>query len=479
MPLPALRLEPATLFLTLQELAIAQSLDLWVVGGWVRDALLGRTSIDLDLIVSAKPEAYARAIARPLKGHAVVLDAEFGVVRVHAPEGRVIDVARLQGESLESDLSRRDLTINALAVPLVQGGQALATPEVCDPTGGLGDLERRICRAIHEDNLVADPVRLLRVVRIAAELDWAIDPETTGWLDEHRRRLLDTAFERVSVELGKILAVPRAYPWLERLFGLGLLEVLIPELALMARLPAPTGTGLAGIAQALETARQAESLLGSLPDSLAPWRSEIAAALDAPIEGEWNRRALFKLASFLLSVGKPFCQTFLPDGSIAFQDDATEGAKRIEAIARRLKLSNRARDWLATLVREQYVPDRLALDPGDPVALYRFFRTAGDATVPTLLLALAQRRLAQGVREGARLETAAPAVLQAYFRPDRALTEPRRLLDGKRLMQELNLAPGKQVGILLEGILEEQLRGRVTSPEEAIAWARTRQEALG
>lgn len=459
---PGIPLHPAPLFDVLKEQAIRLGGDLWVVGGYVRDAILGRAQLDVDLITGGDPEALGKAIARALSGHYVLLDAAFGISRVVLGSGGVVDLARLQGATLADDLFNRDLTINAIALPLVQAGQVVASREPVDPTGGLRDLAGRVVRAISDDNLVADPVRLLRVFRFAATLDFTIDFETLSWVETYKRKLLDVAAERTTAELLKILALPAAYPWIERLFGMGVLMVLLPEFAMLARLQGPCSNGQV---HALETARLVEVL---------PWLGAHAAEVQAELERDLGGGAtpwtVLKLAALVHEVGKPFCTVYAEDQRVTYEGYETEGAKRAEAVANRLKLSAKARDFLTRLVQLQRSPEALARTPDDPVALYRFFRAAGDASVALLLLSRALQRAARGPA-AEELEAALPAILAAYFRPDAAFTAPERLVDGTELMRALGLKPGKHVGTLLEQILEAQLSGEIASREAAIAWA--------
>lgn len=466
---PSIPLQPAPLFEAVARHSAALGVDVWLVGGYVRDALLGRSSLDVDLITAGDPAPLGRAIAQDLKGHFVVLDADFGVARVVLPDGAVLDLARRQGDTVEEDLWRRDLAINAIALPLVQGGAPLTDAPLLDPTGGLADLAARTVRAVSLENLVADPVRLIRVLRFAATLDFSIAFETLEWVETYKRKLLEAASERTTAELLKILALPDAYRWIERLFGLGVLGVLTPEFTMLRRVPTLADRALDGLAHALERTRRLEALMKGLSARWPEHAQVVRGDLEAPLGAGSTRGALIKLAALLLDVGRPFTLAYAPDGAISFEGHETEGSERIGTIAERLKLSAKAKDFLEKLVRHQQAPAEL--DAQDPVALYRLFRAAGEASPSLLLVAMADREASLGRRDadmGARMGLA----LSGYFRADRALTEPRRLLDGQGLMAALDLKPGKQIGLLLERVLEAQLRGTITTREEAIALAR-------
>ena len=152
--------------------ALAGSEGVWIVGGAVRDAALGRDVVDLDLAVAGDPAVAAKAIAREGGGHSFELSAEFAAWRaVAADSSWQIDLTALRGETIEADLAERDFTIGAVAVPL-DGDEPI------DPHGGLADLDRRLLRVVGERSFAADPLRLLRAARLAAGLELKIDAAT-------------------------------------------------------------------------------------------------------------------------------------------------------------------------------------------------------------------------------------------------------------------------------------------------------------
>jgi hypothetical protein len=187
--------------------------DAWIVGGAVRDELLGRDVLDLD-IVFGEPERAARAYAKRTGGAVFPLSAEHGGWRVALDDGRTTDFTPLRGGSIEADLATRDFTINAIAIPL-EGGEPI------DPLGGRDDLGRRILRAVSPGVFEADPLRLLRAVRLEEELCLGLDPETERLVREHAPLAGRPAGERILDELLRL--GPGGY---ERLAALGLLEPL-------------------------------------------------------------------------------------------------------------------------------------------------------------------------------------------------------------------------------------------------------------
>ena len=192
--------------------AVLAGEEAWVVGGAVRDELLGRELIDLD-IATPEPERAARAYAKRSGGAPFPLSERHGAWRVALENERTVDFTPLPG-SIEDDLATRDFTINAIARPLAGG-------EPVDPFGGQADLEHRRLRAVGDTVFSDDPLRLLRAVRLEDELDLRLDEETERLVREHASLVSAPAGERILAELGRLS--PSGY---RRLDGLGLLQPL-------------------------------------------------------------------------------------------------------------------------------------------------------------------------------------------------------------------------------------------------------------
>jgi tRNA nucleotidyltransferase (CCA-adding enzyme) len=267
--------------------------DTAVVGGAVRDALLGRLRErpDLDLVVEGDAVSLARRLAGQGGGSCVVLDAERSIARL-VSGGWTIDLAQRCGDSLEADLNRRDYSVNAIALPLSGGAPV-------DPTGGIPDLAAGQLRAISEANLLEDPLRLLRGLRLACELDFAIEAHTRHWLEQHARQLAEVAGERVLAELERLAAAPSGSAGLAQTIATGLLRVwggdgpeamarlqhLTPQQALERGLSAAESAWalpLARLAAVLDRAAlarlHASRRLQQRCERLRHWHSQLAAA---------------------------------------------------------------------------------------------------------------------------------------------------------------------------------------------------------
>ena len=190
-----------------------------LVGGAVRDGLLDRLpdQPDLDLVVPTNAIALTQTLAKQLHGTCVVLDAERSIARL-VLGGWTVDIAQQDGARIEDDLWRRDYRLNAIAVSLQPWGQ------LWDPTGGLKDLQQGYLTAVSEANLTDDPLRLLRGLRLAAEMPLTISSQTLGWIERHSTRLPEAAPERILAELQRLVRGEHADAAIAALTSMALLR---------------------------------------------------------------------------------------------------------------------------------------------------------------------------------------------------------------------------------------------------------------
>ena len=461
----------------------------YLVGGSLRDAILGRATADLDLAVAGDARGLARALADRSGGHFVLLDAERGIARVLLDEGpvRTIDVARLRGD-IRADLGERDFTIDALAVPL-EALTAGAPVELIDPYGGLNDLEAGVVRLVSEQALIKDPLRLLRAVRLVAQLDLRLTPETADAVRRDAGRIGQAAAERQRVELGRIFATPRAAPALRLLDDLGLLEQLLPEVTACRGVSQPKEHHWDVFDHAIETVAALDFMLSdekpagnreasfqrALWDTLASCPNLREHLAEEVSEGR-SRAALLKLAGLLHDVAKP--ETRAPDdtGRIRFFGHAERGAETARRVLRRFRFSRRETEFVATAVEEHLRPGQLSSGgPPSRRALFRFFRDTGEAAESILLLSLADHLAARGpglAIDGWRRHVAYIAHVLTRRDEEETIVRPPRLLTGGDLMSTLGIGPGPEVGRLLAKLEEALASGEVATRDDALAFVR-------
>ncbi len=464
--------------------ALASGGVVYVVGGTVRDVLLARPAHDLDLALAGDARAWARELADALGGHFVALDDERGVARIVLDTGEVrqIDVAALQ-DTLDDDLRRRDFTIDAMAV-------RLGERDVHDPCGGAVDLERGVVRMTAETVLDADPLRLLRGVRLAAELRFAIEPQTLAAIRERAPRVLEAAPERRRDELCRIFALADAERGVRLLDSAGLLDVLLPEVAVGKGVEQPKEHAYDVFEHNVRTVAALDVMLAATRPAAATvwmwdevwdifgWReSQLRAYFAEELSEGRSRATLLRLAGLLHDVAKPQTRALQPDGRIRFFGHADEGAKIAAAICRGYRFSARETRWVALLVEQHLRPVQLAQLGEVPTrrALHRFFKDLADAAEAVLFLALADAAAARGpkmTREEWRRQVAYMNSLLVRSFEDEGIVHPPRLLTGYDIMLQLGLPEGPLIGQLLAALEEAQAGGEIEGRDQALTFVR-------
>lgn len=454
--------------------------DAWLVGGAVRDRQLGRTVLDVDVVVDTAPAEAARAIAEYARAAGqrpacFALSEEFGAWRVAAPRGAwQIDVEGLRGGSLEGDLALRDFTVNAIAEPLAGG-------EPFDPLGGRADLRARLLRQAGPSAFSDDPLRVLRLVRVAVELELHVERATLDAARAQARRLEEVSPERVFLELRRILAGERAVQGLELMEQVGAAAVVLPELV-----------GLHGVQQSryhhrdvhghtLEVLERTVALTGGAGDALQRLGQENAGALAAllaePLADGLTRGDALRWGALLHDAAKPATRAVRPlDRRVTFFGHDLLGAQLARDVLGRLRASARLREHVAGLVR-WHLRLGFLVHERQPLAraqVYAYLRDCEPVEVDVTLLSACDRLATRGARAQPAIE-AHLALARAMLADALAWREhgaPKPLLRGDELAAALGLAPGPRLGELLERLVEAQYAGRVQTREQALAFAR-------
>ncbi len=489
-----------------------QSIPVYVVGGVVRDHLLGHKDkvTDLDLVVEHSAIPLARQVADRLGWAFYPLDELRDVARLvftaNIGEPLVCDIARQRGDSLEHDLLLRDFTVNALAFALKRPGQV----ELIDVCQGQLDLQERRIRRVTAASLADDPVRLLRAIRFMVQLNFTLDEQTRLQIKRMCATVSLASAERVRDELWKMLTTDEPARAIDGLHQVGLLTYVLPEVA-----------SLDGVAQSYphhEDVYQHTLRVTQQAVQLRNWLigKPIAAADPATTQAttRWQQmlaprltklRHHFKVAlaagrlraewlvwhALLHDVGKPITRTVetQPDDHVRYRflEHERVGAELAENRLNELRFS-RQESTLARLVVENHMRPHLLSaafigKPISPRARYRFYRHTLDRQIEqpigidTLLLAIADYQ--------STYREMPPPNWQGYLQhidellafildeDGIAATKQNPLVDGHTLMQQLQLSPGRQVGQLLEHILEAQAAGEIRTKEEALELAST------
>ncbi len=461
-----------------------RSVEAYLVGGYVRDRLLGRVCQDIDFAVKGEAMALAIAVADRWKGAFVPLDQERDTARavLRDRKGRrlYVDFARLQGDSLEADLSLRDFTIDAIAFDPDKAS-------LIDPHQGQRDLQNGVVRAVSKTVFQDDPLRTLRAVRLAVQLGMTIEPQTEEWIRRDAPLLPSVSAERIRDELSKIVARPGAAYNLRHLDNLGLLATLIPELEATKGVEQSPPHYLNVFEHTLETVGHLEKLCVCLAQecgiqtealqvafwSLHPFSEQLCAHLSRPMADGRLRLTLLKIVALLHDLGKPSTASRDENGRLRFFGHEREGAILAAEILRRLRFSADEVKAARTIIANHMRPPQLAAQEKLTArAIYRFFRDTGQAGVDTLLLYLADHLATWGPNLPPALwrkqvEMATSLLSACYERHTQAIAPPK-LIGGHDLMEQFGLEQGPHLGELLEMVREAQAAGEVRSREEAL-----------
>ncbi len=489
--------EAASLLARVHTFLAERGVKSYLVGGFVRDALLGNETADIDLAVNADALETASRLAAALGGKSVPLDEVNRVARiVLAGEDREIDLSTLR-DNIEHDLAQRDFTIDAMAVDLdnmanQHSAKKLQRPtakpsDLIDPFGGWKDLQNKIIRTVSETALESDPVRLLRAARLAFGLGFTIEQHTEEQIRRHASLISRVAGERVREELLRLLAVHgigRLLPYLDET---GLLAAIIPEMAETKGVEQPKEHYWDVFEHSLHSVSALEFLLGqgswkyAGEETLAavPWSAQVQQHFGEEVSHGSTRGSLLKLSALLHDIAKPGAKAFDPSGRMRFLGHAGGGATVAAAILERLRFSNKEIEVVQTTIENRLRPGQMSHEGELPSrrALYRFFRDTGETGIDILYLSLADHLAARGpdLRLDSWQEHAKMVhyVLTRYFEEGSTVVPPR-LIDGHDLMNAFGLKPGPEIGELLEVAREAQAAGELTTREEALSYIRNR-----
>jgi len=434
----------------------------WIVGGALRDELLGRPVRDVDIAVDGDPEHVARETAAQLRGPVFRLSEAFGAWRViDRRAGRIFDFSRLQGHTIEEDLARRDFTVNAMARPR-EGG------DLIDPFGGRADLEARTLRVLGAHAYESDPLRPLRLVRFVAELGFSADRDTENLTRAAAPRVAQAAGERVFAELRRLVIADGVLEGLMLADRLDVLASVLPELVALHSVEQSHYHHLDVYDHTLEVLRQLIELESGVS-------ARLRSVLDEPLADELTRGQALRFGALLHDIGKPPTRDVREDGRVTFMRHDRIGAEMVRAVGRRLRTSERLSRFIEALTRHHLVLGFLVHErPLDRRQVYRYLAHTSPVEVEVTMLSCADR-LATGGRNAERATEAHLELARELM--DAALEwrehgSPRLPLRGDELAAELGMAHGPELGRLLSELEEAVYAGEACTRGEAVELAR-------
>lgn len=448
----------------------------WLVGGVVRDQALGRGEAqDLDIVIDGQPEQAAKAIAAQARGQGspaacFSLSERFGGWRVVARDGSwQVDVEPMRDGSLLADLRLRDFTVNAIAEP-VAGGEAI------DPLGGLRDLAARRLRAVAPAAFEDDPLRVLRLARIAVELGLEPEHRTCELAREAAGRLTQVAAERLFIELCRVLDAEQAVRGLQLLGELKALAVTLPEVERLHQVEQSHFHHLDVYGHTMEALRQTIALQQAPEQALEGASAGVGELLARPLADGLTRGSALRWGALLHDIAKPATRAVRADGRVTFIGHDALGEQIAVELLHRLRASERLQSHVGALVRHHLRLGFLVHEPQplDRRTMFAYLRATGPVAPDVSLLSVCDRLATRGAKAQEAIERHMRLATQVI--PQALAWEtggpPRPLLRGDVLASELGISPGPRLGRLLESLAEAQYAGEVRDEQAALTYAR-------
>lgn len=438
--------------------------EIYLVGGTVRDFYMGLESTDRDIIVMDEDARdFALKLSELFQATFVPLDEENKIYRIVLPDKiNYIDVTNPVGDSIEKDLMRRDLTINAIAVNIRTG-------ELIDISGGVTDIMNKCINYVNELNFVDDPLRLLRVYRFQALYGFQLAPETINAVCKYSDLIHKPAVERINYELLKLFGGDYAHIALENMNKTWILEEIFPFVKELKQVPPNSHHHLDLFHHSIETVKQVQILYNEAPDEVKEHLSRIDF-------GGFSRLAHLKLAAFMHDIGK-FSTWTIEEGKHRFIKHDDVGSKMSVKILKDLHFSNKQIDYISSMIKYHIYPSHVMTSPQiTEKIMMRYVRKMDTNSIDAIILAQADRLSARGPEITDQIVerniTSLNMLLRFYLEARETLKPLPKLLSGNDVMQILNIKPSKRLGEIMEALHEAQISGDVITKEHAIEFVK-------
>lgn len=433
----------------------------YLVGGYIRDSFMGIKSFDRDLIIECDDvAAISKSIAKSINGFFVPLDTVNNIYRVVLEDKiNYIDITTPIQNSIEKDILRRDLTINAIAYNL-------RNEEFIDITGGIEDIKSSIIKGISDKNFSDDPLRLLRIFRFNSKLGFKIDKHLIELTTKNAKLIHKSAKERINLELSKLFEGKNAHNTLLEMQETGLLEEIFPIVSEIKKIPPNSHHHLNLLNHSIETVKQVQKIYEDSP-------ATIKTHLESPM-GNTNILGNLKLAAFLHDIGKPQTWTIEEDTRrhrFIKHDDV--GSNIVVPILKELKFSKKQISFIKKLIKYHIYPANIVTPENiTEKAKNKFYRKMEGMVIEVIILSQSDRLSARGyvITEEIieRNISGLNMLLQNYLEKKDKIKPLEKLLDGNEIMKILDIKQTPTLGKIIKALYESQLEGDVTSKEEAI-----------
>jgi len=416
----------------------------YLVGGYLRSYFLNNeNSFDRDLVVLGDSRTLALEIAQKLNGTFVELDNENKIYRVVLKDKtNYFDISQALNNNILDDAKRRDFTINSIFYDLNK-------KEIFDPFNGINDIKNKILKTIDFNNFIDDPLRFLRLYRFMSLTGFNIESEQSNFVKEKFNLIDSVAKERINYEIIKIFEGKYVVETLLKMLEDGVLELVFPFVKEIKRIPPNSHHHLDLIHHSIETVKQIKT-----------------------------NNPILKIAAFYHDIGKPKTWTIEPVGRHRFIGHDLAGAKIAVKELENLKFSNKQINYIVKMIQYHIYPASLINASDNKKAFARFVKKMGADSLDVIALSRADRLSALG--EAVTNEMLKKSLnhlneLEKYYESVKNIaTQPKPLLDGKEIMEILNLKPSKLIGEIIEELIEAQLCDEIKTKEEAILYIKNK-----
>jgi tRNA nucleotidyltransferase/poly(A) polymerase len=432
----------------------------YIVGGSVRDLLLGRSPSDYDIAVLESPDKYASNLAMRCNGHIVKIGKQNQTIFRVISESTLFDISAIEAKTIEDDLIKRDFTINAIGFDLFSG-------KIIDLFEGIKDLSIKQIRMVSKEIFKNDPVRLIRAYRIAAMLDFEIESETSHAIFNNVKLITKAAGERIKAELFKIFSCPKSYVYIHQMYETGLLFEIFPELTALKGCKQNKHHAYDVLDHSLNAFSQLEILLNEKKINTG------SRSLPIP-DIDKERSALLKYSILLHDIGKPSALTVGDEGGIHFFGHDIIGAEMAKLISKRLKLSNIEAYYIDFIIRNHIAALNLYNSGNKEFpskrSLTRFFIKCGDKTPDILFHTIADiKGKANEDKRNEDFLSFASYLLNEFFSVYKVKKTSPRLITGNDLIEKFGLSPSPLFKRILSVIEESRISNDINNREEAFS----------
>jgi tRNA nucleotidyltransferase/poly(A) polymerase len=440
--------------------------EIYLVGGTVRDYFMGLNSHDRDIIVlDEDAREFSLKLKELFSATFIPLDEENKIYRLVMPDKiNYIDVTNPVGGSLEKDLMRRDLTINAIAVNIKTG-------EVVDIVGGIADIKNKCINYVNEHNFVDDPLRLLRVYRFQALYGFELTSDTINAVCKYSNLVTKPAVERINYEILRLFSGKFAHVALENMNKTWILEEIFPFVKELKQVPPNSHHHLGLLDHSIETVKQIQQIYEKSSD-------EVKKHLDSVDFGGFPRLAHLKFAGFLHDIGKFSTWTIEENGRHRFIKHDDVGSKIALKMLKNMHFSNKQIEYLSLMIKNHIYPSQVMCSPQitDKVMM-RFVRKMDTNSIDNIILAMADRLSARGPEitdEIVEKNINSLEMLLKFYLDVRENLKPLPiLLTGNDVMQILSIKPSPKLGEIMNALHEAQLSGDITTKEQAVEFVKS------